>query len=121
MQIAIILISSLLGILVRFLIDKLFSVVEKSFPWKALVLNVLGCAFATSIYFYFYKGSAEYKTYLVFLFCFCLGFSALSSHSFQAVKNYKMGIPPTTVMFMLLSPALGALTAIILLLLLERV
>lgn len=115
MQIVIILISSLLGILVRVLVDKLFSVVEKGFPWKALLLNILGCAFAAFLFLYFRRDSLSFRSELVYLFAFCLGFSIFSAHAVRAVKNYRLGIAPATYVFFMVSPSVGALGAFVVL------
>jgi CrcB protein len=105
MNIILVLLLGVVGVALRYGIDRVFLTSSLPFPWSTFFINILGCALAGFIFGY-NKGDLTSDFQVALVVGFCGGFTTFSSFSLQCYTLIQSGQWIAGSLYLTLTPAL---------------
>lgn len=104
-------IFGVVGVLCRYGADQFFSGYNDKFPYVTLIVNILGCLLAGTIFALSDLKSLSSELQTAIVVGFCGGFTTFSAYALQTLLIFDRGKPLVALTYLAVSPILGLLAA----------
>ena len=121
MELVLVVVFGVAGVLARYGIDRAFVSWNVEFPGSTLFVNCVASFVAGSVYALGVHKNMSSSLQMILLVGFCGGFSTFSAYTLQSLTLIERGRPLVGLAYLVGSPLLGLLAALVPILLVRRI